>query len=182
MDPRWIRYTHDTIAGDFRDGTTLTETFYDLLHGIDPEDIRIFVFNVLLSCTWAWIAIIHVMSYQGKWYSLNNRRLFVFKHCRGVGMESVMSIPVQIIPWNPRRVTTKNDGESVKIRGRSQKKAIYGYTSTVENSVYTFSACNHSKTQWHFCQPILLVVVGTKFIYGHDIGQVRLREKQNPST
>ena len=64
VDPFAVRFTHDRISPSFRDGTPLDSTIIQLLEGK------------------LWhkkIPSIEIVEHQGKWYSLSNRRLYVFR-------------------------------------------------------------------------------------------------------
>jgi len=55
------------------------------------------LFLVFLFSFFLYVAAMVVMKRSdGKWFSLNNRRLYVYKRLRGLGVECVMSIPVVV--------------------------------------------------------------------------------------
>ena len=64
VDPRTVRFTHDSINASFRNGDSLDTTIEGLLKG----DLRQKDFPP-----------IELVQHEGALYSLSNRRLFVFR-------------------------------------------------------------------------------------------------------
>ncbi|XP_061186752.1 uncharacterized protein LOC133194861 [Saccostrea echinata] len=109
MRPSEIRYTHDSIQANFRDGTPLESTFHQLVYKKIQVDT---------------LPMIEVMQYNGYWFVVRgNRRLFLLKKLEEY--DQVSTVQVLRKPFDPdvfeRQFTTNNMGTSVKIRG-----GIYG--------------------------------------------------------
>jgi len=120
MDPQDIRFTHDQIANAFRNGRNLDDIIEQIVHG----DLQADSFPPMI-----------VVRSGEKCYSLNNRRLFVFRVLSSQGL--LPTIAVRLVSMNSsivqamdfdemrgrfaskweRSFTTHNDGESVCVRG-----------------------------------------------------------------
>ncbi|WP_083755909.1 RHS repeat-associated core domain-containing protein [Methanosarcina acetivorans] len=101
IDPSKVRYTQSSISRTFSNSD---ETVDDLIEGlkngnVDPskvEPIRIFEMN-------------------GKLYSLDHRRLYAYKQV-GLDIPYEYASPAQIRKDWDKKLTTTNDGVSIKIR------------------------------------------------------------------
>lgn len=102
-DPAKIRYSQDSIRTTFRDGRTVKELTEGLKSGkIKPEDIP----------------PIRLVKKDGKWYSLDNRRLKAFKDA-GVRVRTRKATPEEIAEAIQKdKFSTRNDGASVRVRGK----------------------------------------------------------------
>lgn len=98
--PSRIFYTHNSInnsSGGYFIGRTLDELVEEHLSLDD-------------------IPTMQICRQDGKWWSLNNRRLWIFKHLQRLGVCRVIHVDVvDYIP--PKKMTTQNDGASVFVRG-----------------------------------------------------------------
>lgn len=121
LDPRQIRFTHDRISPSFSSGIGLDDTIESILTGQMKVDT---------------IPPLEVVEHHAQYYSLSNRRLFVFRVLASLGKMS--RIAVKIVPPSSPRVmqlavdkrlgcvaskweralSTKNNGVSVEV-GRS---------------------------------------------------------------
>ncbi|XP_036369109.1 uncharacterized protein LOC118767871 [Octopus sinensis] len=110
LSPSDIRYTQDSIACKFRNGTTLTETISDLVKGtITPDGIP----------------VISVYLKDGKYYSTDNRRLYVFKELQSRSQPDLkIRVHVTSAALPPSKFTTLNDGQSIKVRGPSSNNRL----------------------------------------------------------
>lgn len=100
MDPFEIRFTQDTCKAEFRCGRKLSDTAWQLSEG----EIDVFV-N---------IPMIHVCQWKGgRWYSVDNRRLEAF---RQAGLREVPVKKISISRADKNKFTTKNEGQSIKVR------------------------------------------------------------------
>ena len=108
LAPSQIRYNQDSISNRFGDnihhaGQYIGETLDEIIR--DPSRAN-------------RIHRITVVKKHGKWFTLNNRRLWVFKKAEELGILS--SINVNVKKRNKKlKFTTKCDGEYVLIRGGS---------------------------------------------------------------
>jgi hypothetical protein len=99
VDKYSIRYTQDSIKEETQDGYNLMDVIRQLENGtIDPKNIP----------------VIRVFKRNGKTYSQDNRRLYVFKQAK-----TVEKVPVKY--WyegydvSDENFTTKNDGFSIRV-------------------------------------------------------------------
>nr|XP_039273690.1 uncharacterized protein LOC120347692 [Styela clava] len=108
LRPSEIRFTQDSIAGRFQDGGFLNNAIYNIQKGVlSPEDFP----------------HINVVSKNGKLYSFDNRRLYIFRVCEFEGI--IDKIPVQRVEsWRLRedRFTTENDGVTLYVRQGGTKR------------------------------------------------------------
>mmetsp|Transcript_154943 Transcript_154943/g.281776 ORF Transcript_154943/g.281776 Transcript_154943/m.281776 type:complete len:447 (+) Transcript_154943:93-1433(+) len=129
MHPMAIQFTHDEIADSFRpQGNAPALRLDDAIEGVENGDILAGSFPPLT-----------VVSHQGNFYSLDNRRLFVFRVLASRGVQD--SVAVHVVPMNADVVqrqhfderlgrvatrwesafTTTNDGEFVRVRGHGSR-------------------------------------------------------------
>ena len=99
MDPFDLRFTQDTCKAKFRCNRKLSVTARQLRDG----EIDVFI-N---------IPIIHVFEWEGRWHSLDNRRLEAFRQA-GLRKVPIKKVPVSRADRN--KFTTKNEGQSIKVR------------------------------------------------------------------
>jgi hypothetical protein len=108
IDPKQVRFTQDSIAARFKNGGSIYDLIEDLKSGkVKPEDIP----------------PIRVFEKNGKIYSLDNRRLYVFQQA-GVKIRWVKADPktVKREVIDGDKWSTKNDGKSIRVRkGKSRK-------------------------------------------------------------
>lgn len=103
LHPANIHFTQNSVSDTFRDGTTIDDSLNDLVRGVVNK----------------WdIPMTKVVFRWGRWWTLNNRRLLVFKKFRRCG-----KIKAEIIPWArmnkelwKRKFTTENQGVFVRVR------------------------------------------------------------------
>lgn len=98
MSPEQLYFTHDSIANRFQCGRSIHET----VERLKRNDICAYDFPEIT-----------VFQRDGKWHSLDNRRLWCFKEA------GLSSVPVRRIDASraaERKFTTTNGGESVVVR------------------------------------------------------------------
>eukprot|EP00929_Paragymnodinium_shiwhaense_P113479 TRINITY_DN81768_c0_g1_i1.p1 TRINITY_DN81768_c0_g1~~TRINITY_DN81768_c0_g1_i1.p1 ORF type:complete len:557 (-),score=102.32 TRINITY_DN81768_c0_g1_i1:306-1976(-) len=108
VDPLTIRFSQDNIGQDFRDGTSIFETYEHICDGMEKRNV----------------AMMHVVfrdHYDGQYVTLDNRRLAVYKMARHAG--KCGTVKVLIVPNNEvkselrRKSDSKVEGLSVRVRG-----------------------------------------------------------------
>nr|CAB3263313.1 uncharacterized protein LOC108950579 [Phallusia mammillata] len=101
LAPSEIRFSQDTVAANFQNGGSINELINKIGCGyLKVEDIP----------------TIKVKTVDEKYYSEDNRRLYVFRVLQKQG--KINSIPVHLVKHLPEvKLTTKNDGRSVQVRG-----------------------------------------------------------------
>lgn len=113
MYPSEIRFTHDSIQSNFRDGRSIPDTFRQIL-----------MKNIAVES----LPLMEVMKYEGEWFVVRgNRRLFLFQELEKRGYLKQMR--VQTRNFNPdlfnKQYTSPNRGTSVRIRsGYGQDSAV----------------------------------------------------------
>lgn len=117
MNVRYIRYTQNSISPTFhghfmfvRDATSTSfriecKSLQKAIFELDYGDARVSDYPMM-----------RVVKHQGHWYSLDNRRLFVFKNCW-----SVDKVPVRVAArddefWRKFHFDPSTENESVKVR------------------------------------------------------------------
>lgn len=113
MYPSEIRFTHDSIQSNFRDGRSIPDTFRQIL-----------MKNIAVES----LPLMEVMKYEGEWFVVRgNRRLFLFQELEKRGY--LKQVRVQTRNFNPdlfnKQYTFPNRGTSVRIRsGYGQDSAV----------------------------------------------------------
>lgn len=113
MYPSEIRFTHDSIQSNFRDGRSIPDTFRQIL-----------MKNVAVES----LPLMEVMKYEGEWFVVRgNRRLFLFQELEK--RSYLKQVRVQTRNFNPdlfnKQYTSPNRGTSVRIRsGYGQDSAV----------------------------------------------------------
>lgn len=113
MYPSEIRFTHDSIQSNFRDGRSIPVTFRQIL-----------MKNIAVES----LPLMEVMKYEGEWFVVRgNRRLFLFQELEKRGY--LKQVRVQTRNFNPdlfnKQYTSPNRGTSVRIRsGYGQDSAV----------------------------------------------------------
>lgn len=113
MYPSEIRFTHDSIQSNFRDGCSIPDTFRQIL-----------MKNIAVES----LPLMEVMKYEGEWFVVRgNRRLFLFQELEKRGY--LKQVRVQTRNFNPdlfnKQYTSPNRGTSVRIRsGYGQDSAV----------------------------------------------------------
>ncbi|HEX4965393.1 MAG TPA: Ig-like domain-containing protein [Thermoanaerobaculia bacterium] len=105
INPAVVRFSQDSVAYEFKNGNALKDTIEGLRTGkIDPKEFM--------------KKPIRLVEKDGKIYSLDNRRLYVFKEA---GIE-VPYVKLDHIPADElSKFSTKNDGFSVMVRPKGMK-------------------------------------------------------------
>jgi len=111
VDPNQIRFTHSKIKSIFSDGRTVESTLEDILSGkITVEDLpRI---------------VVHKQD-DKTYYSMNNRRLWVFKECKKRNYLQTVPVRIRPMPTNKRqkdKFSTERCVLEAKFMGRNGKK------------------------------------------------------------
>ena len=109
LDKCRVRFTQDSIKDETRDG-------YDLNKVIRQLNNKTIASNNL--------PVIRCLKKNGKVYSEDNRRLYVFKQAT-----TVQKIPVVWSDWedfDQDKFTTTNDGKSIRVRSGRGYDAGYG--------------------------------------------------------
>lgn len=106
--PSEIRFTHDSIQSNFRDGHSIPETFRQIL----MKDVAV-----------ESVPLMEVMKHEGEWFVVRgNRRLFLFQELERRGY--LKQVSVQTRNFNSdlfyKQYTSQNRGKSVRIRGYGQ--------------------------------------------------------------
>lgn len=168
LRPSYIFYTQDSISNRFGWSTShsnmyIGETLDALINGLATVNS---------------IPRIGVFWQNGKWFTKDNRRLWVFRKAEELGIVDV--ITVDIVPKvEPIKFTTFNNGSSVRvrrndpggvawrrfsaesIRNQSQRQ-IAAEQSEPRSNEYTDNGCVHTylgvKSFWTFCLIICLVL------------------------
>lgn len=103
LHPFQIRFTQNSIGHHFQDGNSCNNLIKDILEDkVDPDTIT----------------SIKVVKRDGKYYSLDNRRLYVFRAVNYARED--FEIEVDILEENidySSQYTTQNDGQDIHIRG-----------------------------------------------------------------
>jgi hypothetical protein len=101
-DPLKIRYSQNNIKSKFSNGSTIKELTNGLKSGkIKPEDIP----------------PIRLIKKDGKWFSIDNRRLKAFKDA-GVNVRTRKATKNEIADAiKKKKFSTTNDGSSIRVRG-----------------------------------------------------------------
>lgn len=113
MYPSEIRFTHDSIQSNFRDGRSIPVTFRQIL-----------MKNIAVES----LPLMEVMKYEGEWFVVRgNRMLFLFQELEKRGY--LKQVRVQTRNFNPdlfnKQYTSPNRGTSVRIRsGYGQDSAV----------------------------------------------------------
>jgi RHS repeat-associated protein len=99
ISPKAVRYSQDSIKGSFKDGRTFGQAIDDLKTG---------------RATANDFPAIRIFEHEGKIYTLDNRRLYVFKES---------NVPINFRRATPQEVasegwkmTTQNEGTSIRVR------------------------------------------------------------------
>lgn len=105
MRPSEIYYSQDSINNVFGSGSYRNCSIGSTLDSL-CDDNRITVYS---------IPTIGVMQKGGRWYTGDNRRLWVFRQLERLGKCTEIPVRSTYIPEN--KFTTKNQGESIRVRG-----------------------------------------------------------------
>jgi hypothetical protein len=104
MKPSQIFYSQDTINNYFDGGVKIGKTLDDICTG---------------SCSIAHIPTIGVCQHDGRWYTGDNRRLWLFRQLEKLGRCSTIEVnEISSIPDN--KFTTKNGGVEITVRGNPE--------------------------------------------------------------
>ena len=101
LNPSEIHYSQDSIKNEFRSGHGQIGLTLDKLC---KGDIKVEA-----------IPAIGVMKRDGKWFTGDNRRLWVFRHLERLGKCTKIRVNYETIP--SKKMTTKNGGMHVRVRG-----------------------------------------------------------------
>lgn len=106
LKPSEVFYSQDSISNRFGDYTAhgslcIGETLDQLLNG---------------TCNVSYIPIISVIWRNGKYFTTDNRRLWVFRKAEEIGFLKTIEVR-QTSYINPAKFTTLNDGTSIRVRG-----------------------------------------------------------------
>jgi hypothetical protein len=100
LNPQRIRFSQASIKATFRDGTSLNDLAEELQSGrLHPHDVP----------------AIRIFERDGKLFTLDNRRLEAFRRA-GVDVPVRMAT-LQEMAEESWKLTTHNDGVSIRIRG-----------------------------------------------------------------
>jgi len=98
--PSEIRFSQDSIHNLFQDGGRVNALVEDLQSG-RTELNR--------------IPLISVVKLDNKYYSMDNRRLYVFRVLQKRGVIGVIKVRLAT-RYNPQKFTTENDGYRIRVR------------------------------------------------------------------
>lgn len=106
LRPSEIRFIQDTIHNIFQDGRSVNTTAEDLCNGrISVKDFP----------------VIKVVKLRNKYFSFDNRRLYVFRVAEYRGAVSRISVNVvDVSQFDKNRYTTENEGRTVTVRNGAQ--------------------------------------------------------------
>ena len=102
LSPAEIRFIHDNICRKFKNGRSVNDTIDQIAKGcMSVEELP----------------KIAVIKKDGYYYSLDNRRLYVYRvlHYRGL-LENVIVNHVSSSLFQPEKFTTINNGNSIFVR------------------------------------------------------------------
>lgn len=121
MRPSQIRFIQESISPYFQERGSIQAAIDDIKNGaLSPDSIL----------------PIKIIQKDGKFYSFDNRRLYVFRVCEYNGC--VSDIPVRVRPiseFMPERFTTPNDGIKVRVkRGTTLPHYKEGWLKDVDSS------------------------------------------------
>ena len=105
MRPSQLRFTHDSVKGNFQDGHSMDETLQQVLDGTIPI---------------SRIPPLVVMYYQGSWYVVRgNRRLYLYQKLESNGKLQYVKVLQKNYDQNlfNKQYTSRNMGRSVRLRG-----------------------------------------------------------------
>ena len=129
VDPCAVRFTHDRISPSFRDGTPLDSTIVQLFKGQ------------------LWhkkIPSIEIVEHNGKWYSLSNRRLYVFRVVRY--WYPRFRCKACLYSFNHERV--QKMAFDVRL-GREETKWVRAFSTTSDGEcVHVYSSFRWFQTKW----------------------------------
>ncbi|WP_329283228.1 RHS repeat domain-containing protein [Streptomyces sp. NBC_01451] len=101
ISPKAVRFSQDSIGAKFSDGRSVTEVIDDLKFGRTNADA---------------IPPIKIFERDGKKYTLDNRRLYVFQQAGvDIRFQRATAAEVENQSW---KFTTQNDGISIAVRGK----------------------------------------------------------------
>ena len=100
-DPDDIRYMHNSIRPKFTCTRPLTQTISELEAEGDERVMK--------------IPTITIFQYHGKWFSVNNRRLYCFKKASNIDKIPVNIVDKDDVGYFESRFTTKNEGTDVRV-------------------------------------------------------------------
>lgn len=106
LRPTDIRFTQDTISSRFQNGDDVIEAAKAMCSGRDRQTSP----------------AMEVYQHRGKYYSRNNRSLYVSRVAELNG--AVATVPVRVVEKSQKdccRFTTKSDGESVRFRNADER-------------------------------------------------------------
>ena len=114
LRPSEIFYSQDSIMNRFGDYTShgntyIGETLDQLLRG---------------HCNVNSIPTISVVKKYGKWYTSDNRRLWVFRKAEELGFLETIDVN-ETYYLNENKFTTENGGESIRVRGRTPGGSLW---------------------------------------------------------
>ncbi|XP_063397459.1 uncharacterized protein LOC134681749 [Mytilus trossulus] len=114
LKPSEIFYSQDSIMNRFGDYTShgntyIGETLDQLLKG---------------HCNVNSIPTISVVKKYGKWYTSDNRRLWVFRKAEDLGFLETIYVN-EAYYLNENKFTTENGGESIRVRGRTPGGSLW---------------------------------------------------------
>ena len=108
LAPSEVRFSQDSISNSFGDSTHhagqfIGETLDEIVRNPDTADL---------------IPNISVFNKDGKWFTSDNRRLWVFQKAEELGIVRSINVTVKIsIPY--AKITTTSDGRYVCVRGNN---------------------------------------------------------------
>ena len=105
MDPMEIRFSQENLGEHFRDGTSIFETYDQILQGMEKREVH----------------MIHVVQRGGHYITLDNRRVAVYKMVRKAGKCGKVKVKIMHRDQVDHELRRKSDstveGLSVKVRG-----------------------------------------------------------------
>ena len=160
VDPSELRYSQDTIANKFQDGTLLTETVKKLRTGVLAADVF-----PLIDVFWN--------EHLGAFFAYDNRRLYCFKEAK------VPLLQVNCVQQKPRKkISTVNDGASITVRQKhfSSVETTHGVQHPPYESLEELNAVVHYAIE-HGDIPCVQQKPRKKISTANDGASITVRQK-----
>ena len=107
VDPSTVRFTHDSVSPTFSTGEDVFDVIRKLKNGDKLPDE---------------FPPIRIHLRDGKWYTLDNRRLYVMKEAGVSKIKTVVATAEEVAKEWDSKFTTENDGCSVRVRSGPRRR------------------------------------------------------------
>ncbi|CAE7377728.1 mhkB [Symbiodinium pilosum] len=161
MDPMEIRFSQENLGEHFRDGTSIFETYDQILQGMEKREVH----------------MIHVVQRGGHYITLDNRRVAVYKMVRKAGKCGKVKVKIMHRDQVDHELRRKSDstveGLSVKVRGTDKvihhRADIGGHWSDEQLRVIGTAISDFEKVTKEVLGPGARLVKAGSFMKGTDI-------------